>query len=81
LAVFVGFVKLLHPPDVLRGKAARIPKIGGYVVREFLDNGLSPASVICLFAYFFADLPVQVDNLGIYGFEYTVFGGFYQGED
>jgi len=64
LAVFVGFVKLLHPPDVLRRKTAYIPKICGYAVREFLDNGFSPTAVLCFLAYFLADLPVQVYDLG-----------------
>ena len=40
------------------------------MVREFLDNRFSPAAVFCLFAYFFADLPVKVYNFGIHGFDY-----------
>jgi hypothetical protein len=62
-------------------KTAHIPKIGGNMVREFLDNRLSPAAVFCLFAYFFADLPVKVYDFGIHGFDYTFFCVFYQGED
>jgi hypothetical protein len=41
------------------------------VLREF--------GYLYFLAYFLADLPVQVYDFGIHGFEYTIFGGFNQG--
>lgn len=64
-----GFIKLAHPPDVLRRKAAQTGLVRLNVVRQRSDRALAPAVAGDPGTDGLTDLPVEVDEGGIDGSE------------
>jgi hypothetical protein len=65
----VGFIKLLHTPNILWRKALNTGIVALYKVRKILNYGFTPAVFGNAAAHVLADVPVHIDEFPINGAE------------